>query len=193
MKGKLHLGCGKKILEGYVNLDIVESEGVDVVQDVTKGLPFEDNSFEEVLCIDFLEHIAQEKVIFVINEIWRVMKDRAILKIHVPEAPGVTAFQDPTHRSYWNEETFTYFIKKHPRREYCSSLYGINAMFKMKSIAREERLTHKYAVSHGRTVFKIIKMILGKDFSRGKYKKVSMSDYLLNVELIAVKNEEDNI
>lgn len=156
------MGCGRKILKDYVNLDIFEAKGVDIVRDVTKGLPFEDNSFEEVLCEDFLEHIPQEKVIFVMNEIWRVMKNKAIFKIHVPESPGVTAFQDPTHLSYWNEESFTYYLKNHRRREGYGVYYGIKAAFKLKSLSR-------------------------KDHMLKKYEKIGLPNFTIDVELIAIK------
>jgi hypothetical protein len=129
---RLHLGCGKKILEGYVNMDIVEAPGVDVVADISQGLPFPDNAFEEILAIDFVEHIAQPRVISTMNDIWRVMAPGGILKIHTPQAPGITAFQDPTHVSFWNEESFTYYEDGHHRRENYGVTYGIKARFRRR-------------------------------------------------------------
>ena len=38
---KLNLGCGNDIRQGYINLDVAELDGVDVVWDVNKlPLPF---------------------------------------------------------------------------------------------------------------------------------------------------------
>jgi len=48
-KKKLHLGCGKIIKEGYVNLDIQKLPGVDVIHDLNKfPYPFKDNSFQNL-------------------------------------------------------------------------------------------------------------------------------------------------
>ncbi|MGY1423744.1 class I SAM-dependent methyltransferase [Bacillus cereus] len=61
MTKKIHLGCGKTILEGWINIDITPLEGVDVVADLnqcgTKPLPFESDSIDEFLASHLLEHI----------------------------------------------------------------------------------------------------------------------------------------
>ena len=46
---KLNIGCGKKILNGYINLDVVKLPGVDIVHDLNKyPWPFKDNYFDEI-------------------------------------------------------------------------------------------------------------------------------------------------
>lgn len=141
---KLHLGCGRKILHDYINIDIIEHEGVDIVHDITTGIPFEENEFQEVLCIDFIEHIPSEQTISFMNEVYRVLVPGGIFKIHVPEAPGITAFQDPTHISYWNEESFTYYLDGHRRRENYGIYYGITARFRLASLKRTPRLRKRF-------------------------------------------------
>ena len=39
---RLHVGCGRARLEGWVNIDMQDLPGVDVVADVTGGLEFRD-------------------------------------------------------------------------------------------------------------------------------------------------------
>jgi len=41
---KLHLGCGPKHLEGFINVDIVDGPAVDKVYDVKTLHKFETNS-----------------------------------------------------------------------------------------------------------------------------------------------------
>jgi predicted SAM-dependent methyltransferase len=55
---KLNIGCGKKILEGYVNLDKIKLPGVDVVQDLNKyPWEFQDNTFDEIYADNVMEHL----------------------------------------------------------------------------------------------------------------------------------------
>jgi len=51
---KLNLGCGADIKEGFVNIDIMDRKGVDVVMDLSGELPFTD--IEYINCQDIIEH-----------------------------------------------------------------------------------------------------------------------------------------
>jgi len=83
---KLNLGCGGDRKEGYVNIDIRESVEPDVVLDLEKeSLPYGDNSVDEVIAYDFLEHISFRRVNFVLKEIHRVLKPNGILELRCPD------------------------------------------------------------------------------------------------------------
>lgn len=163
---RLHLGCGTKILDGFVNVDIVAAPGVDVVCDLVHGIPFADDAFDELLAVDFVEHIPAGKTIAFMNEAWRVLAPGGVLRIHVPSAPGITACQDPTHVSFWNEETFDYFEDGHPRRERFGCSYGVHARFRRRSLRRTRHLWRKF-------------------FST--FDLAYLSNFLLDLELEAIK------
>jgi predicted SAM-dependent methyltransferase len=143
---KINLGCGKRHLEGHVNIDIQERIKPDLVCDVTKGLPYEDNSVDEVKAYDFLEHIPIGKTVDVIMEIWRVLKPGGKFESYTPDAEfGQGAFQDPTHVSFWVENSWLYYSDKDYRE-----LYGIEANFKIdgiKRISTEDRVYHLFVVA----------------------------------------------
>lgn len=105
---KLNLGCGRHQKQGYVNLDLVEMPGVDVVHDLGKfPYPFKDDTFVLVEAFHVLEHLPE--TVKVMKEIHRISKPGAIIKIEVPHYHSHGAFQDPTHKSFFTLSTFDYF------------------------------------------------------------------------------------
>ena len=46
------------------------------------------------------------------REIYRVLADGAWAFIQVPSTDGRGAWQDPTHISFWNENSFWYYTRK---------------------------------------------------------------------------------
>lgn len=104
---KLDLGCGGGKPDGYIGLDQHQQGQTDFVCDLSKGIPLEDNFADEIRAHDFIEHI--EDKIFVMNEIHRVAKPGGIIDISVPSTDGRGAWQDPDHKSWWNENSFHYY------------------------------------------------------------------------------------
>lgn len=47
--------------------------------------------------------------IHAMNEAWRVLAHGGVLRVEVPSTDGAGAFQDPTHVSFWNENSFAYY------------------------------------------------------------------------------------
>jgi SAM-dependent methyltransferase len=112
MKSKLNIGCGTDIRPDYINLDIVNLPGVDVVCDINQfSLPFEDNSFEYIVCNDVLEHVNLEKVL---KDIHRVLIDGGIVEIRVPHFTSCNNFVDPTHIKMFSVKTFDFFTEEAP-------------------------------------------------------------------------------
>ena len=105
---KLNLGCGRDIREGYVNLDKVGLEGVDVVHDLNVfPYPFEDNEFDEIYCSHVLEHV--DDLLGVVEELSRISKPGGRIKVVAPYFASQGAFNDPTHKRFFTYKTFGYF------------------------------------------------------------------------------------
>ena len=121
---KLNLGCGRAKLDGYLNIDSYDAVQPDLLCDIVNGLPFPDDSVDEIRADDFLEHVPADRVIFVVEEIYRVLKHGGVFVHITPSTDGRGAFQDPTHRSFWNINSWEYFTWDAFRE-----LYGIRAKF----------------------------------------------------------------
>lgn len=105
---KVDIGCGLN-KQRDIGLDIKRLPGVDVVADVSKNLPFKDNTIDEIFCSHTIEHI--ENPIKLIEEIWRITKPKGKVVIKVPHCQNHGAFRDPTHKSFWHEDTFIHFTE----------------------------------------------------------------------------------
>lgn len=81
---KLHLGCGKNIIPGWVNVDLEPGPGGEV-HDLRKPLPQRDNSVDFVFNEHFIEHITREEGVRLLREIHRVLKPGGVLRISTPD------------------------------------------------------------------------------------------------------------
>ncbi len=84
---KLHVGCGDKRLEGWVNIDNQDLPGVDLVADVTGGLDFK--NCEAVYAEHFLEHLAIDDALSFMEESHRVLADGGVLRLSTPNLDWV--------------------------------------------------------------------------------------------------------
>jgi len=126
---KIDLGCGRRKKEGYFGIDVQSLEGVDLVCDCNEIIPLPDSCAEEIHAVDFLEHLYNDKRIHIMNEAWRLLKHGGLFYSKTPSTDGRGAFQDPTHYSFWNQNSFRYYYDQ-PHR----ALYNIKANFQVVSL-----------------------------------------------------------
>jgi SAM-dependent methyltransferase len=109
MKRVVDLGCGGRKFAGSIGMDIVPVPGVvDVVADMSRGLPFRDNSLDGLYAYHVLEHV--DDFLGLVGEIWRVCKDGARVKVKIPHASSpYILWKDPTHKRGLSIATFAYF------------------------------------------------------------------------------------
>lgn len=142
---KLNLGCGQNVLDGWINIDnspsallvkwpIVKSllfrlgvvdkttYGVPwpeeiVWHDVTKGLPYENESADKIYSSHMLEHLEKEQGEFVLRECYRVLKTGAVLRLVVPDL----AFHA---ERYLRQIAESDDIGREPHDEFLWNIYG---------------------------------------------------------------------
>jgi glycosyltransferase involved in cell wall biosynthesis len=66
-----------------------------------------DNSVGFIRAVDAIEHL--KSPIHLMNEAYRVLCHGGMFMIEVPSTDGRGAFQDPTHVSFWNTNSFWYY------------------------------------------------------------------------------------
>lgn len=81
---KLHLGCGTKKLEGWINIDSVEACKPDLLHDISQPLPYDDLTADEILAEDLLEHFDKYLRFIVFYEWVRVLKVGGKVTLQVP-------------------------------------------------------------------------------------------------------------
>ncbi len=113
----LDIGCGRKKQPGAIGLDRVDLPEVDIVHDLNQfPYPFEDNSFDYVYATHVIEHM--DSILEVMEEIYRISKPGAKLRLITPHYSDAISWQDPTHKWHLNSYSFRYFDA-----EYESSYY----------------------------------------------------------------------
>ena len=108
--------------------------------DIDEGLLLEDNSVGVINASHIIQKIKDP--IKIMGEIHRVLCDGGWAFIDVPSTDGRGAWQDPTHVSYWNENSFWYYTSKE-KADYIS-----NSKIKFQEFRMNTRLEkHNIAIT----------------------------------------------
>jgi hypothetical protein len=109
----IDLGCGKNKQAGYIGVDKIKFDGVDIVMNVGKDKwPWEDNSVDKAYCSHFVEHLDATERVHFINELYRVLKLKAQASIIVPHWASCRAYGDLTHKWPPVSEMWFYYLSK---------------------------------------------------------------------------------
>jgi predicted SAM-dependent methyltransferase len=82
---KLHLGCGKRYLEGFFHIDIAHFPHIDLISSIDKLDAFENNSCELIYSSHSLEYFDRFQTVQVLKEWNRVLKKGGRLLLTVPD------------------------------------------------------------------------------------------------------------
>jgi SAM-dependent methyltransferase len=99
---KLNFGCGKDLREDYINVDIADLKvldpekkfkGIYIKHDLNKyPYPFKDSEFDEIFSFGVVELL--DNFVKAMEEMWRIGKKGAIIKITAPAFPSPASSWD---------------------------------------------------------------------------------------------------
>ncbi len=121
---KIDLCGGIDKQDGYESVDLA---GGDITADLNETWPFEDGTVGVFRAHDALEHLCDP--IHTMREAYRCLAPKGWLLTSTPSTDGRGAFQDPTHRSFWNSNSFWYYTRKQQ-----ASYIGTPAKFQMTRV-----------------------------------------------------------
>ncbi len=125
----LSLGSGfDERNEDTITLDIAPETNPDVVWNLNEfPYPFEDDSFDQILMYDVIEHI--DNIIDVMNECYRIMKKGGLFHITTPHFSSANSYTDPTHQHHLGYYSFDFFDPDHERFYYSKARFSIQERY----------------------------------------------------------------
>lgn len=122
---KINLGCGRKILDSYVNVDVGDY-GQDIVMDGLEYLSgLEPDSVDEIIAHHFLEHFVSKDVQKYLNIIHAVLRPNGTFYVVVPHKDRDRAWI-LTHKTFYTEATFKNLEVEAQAKDYDFELWKIN-------------------------------------------------------------------
>ena len=82
-------GIGGAVNPDFVNIDVVDHPKIDLVCDITKGIPIEDGKVTYIECMEVLEHLHRNSTSKVLEEFYRILKIGGRIKLSVPNLPVI--------------------------------------------------------------------------------------------------------
>lgn len=101
---KIHLGCGKKLLPGYVNCDVAPFGAKPDIQFdlLDQRWPFDDECADEILAVHVWEHFYECDHPHLASECRRVLKPGGLLVLEMPnlQLAARNFVNDPENEQY---------------------------------------------------------------------------------------------
>lgn len=150
---RLNVGCGRNILEGWLNLDSVALPGVDLVFDLEDlrqtPIKLADNSVGHFLLSHVIEHIRDS--LGLMQELWRLATPGATAEIRVPHGGSDDAWEDPTHVRAYFLNSFGYFSQPF----YWRADYGYRGDWQPEKICLKVDRSRCQGLSHDQVLAKV--------------------------------------
>ena len=179
-KEYLNIGCGPNVMDSFVNLDYMWLPGVDLVWDITKGIPFQNNRFLGIYSEHCLEHLSYHQTKFVLAEIFRLLKSSGLVRLVVPDA---SLYIGIYHQQKNGEKvSFPYGQTAHDIDDkHITSMMVVNSIFRVHG--------HLYAYAYDYETLKVLLESQGFiDVKQETFKHGRHDDLLVDTEYRACES-----
>ena len=82
---RLNWGCGDHTRPGWINSDIKEGPGIDLVGDIRRGLPLASESVDYAVSVHALPELSYPELVPALEELLRVLKPQGVLRLVLPD------------------------------------------------------------------------------------------------------------
>jgi SAM-dependent methyltransferase len=108
---KINVGCGITKFDGYIRCDRDARVEPEFCFDAgADKWPFEDDSIDEVMAENLIEHI--KDLDHFMSEAWRVLKNDGKLNVLTPYYRHKDAYSDPDHIRFITEDSFIFYCRE---------------------------------------------------------------------------------
>lgn len=118
---KLHIGCGPRILDGWLNTDLSPRSKSVMAMDATKPFPLPADAFDLVFSEHMLEHVPYAEGKRMLHECFRVMRPGGTIRISTPDLAFLVALyrenKSPREMEYLDWSVRTYSLEREAPQE----------------------------------------------------------------------------
>src|SRR6185369_3409676 len=108
----LNLGGGSNCLDGCLTADV--DARADVYVDITRTLPFPDNSVDSIFCEEAIEHISRSAGEAMLRECFRILKPGGVVRVSTPDLDYFAArLKGDEINSIFYEHSHVYLYTRH--------------------------------------------------------------------------------
>jgi predicted SAM-dependent methyltransferase len=147
---KLHVGCGPHHLYGWLNTDIVISNGA-IYLDATQPLPFPENTFSFIFSEHMLEHIPIDAAQVFMQECNRVLKPGGVLRLATPDMAFLFELwegNNPNTAARYFKNAARHFVKYPSFANKCTTINNFFYNWGHRFIYDEETIVHVMRLSN---------------------------------------------
>jgi predicted SAM-dependent methyltransferase len=91
---RLNWGCGAHVADGWINSDVKQEPGVDLVADIRRGLPLAEESVHYAVSVHALPELPYPELVPTLVELRRVLKPGGALRLVLPDLDrAIEAYQ----------------------------------------------------------------------------------------------------
>lgn len=150
---KIHLACGRNIFDGWENYDYEPVQGAKFI-DLTKTLPFSDNTIDYFYFEHALEHFDEVDGLNLVKEFYRTLKPDGVVRIITPSLDTYIK----RYLNWYDKENLLRTQQFHDETQFLNYAFfgeSINNNIKFLNNMNSKQIGHKFIYSKNNLMSKL--------------------------------------